>query len=165
MSHDEICSTILARAQRIPWSGFDVCPGMEGNDFPWAIANLVNPSREVRMKAYWMLDNVAIVQSGLYSSAYVVTKLLLELLAMEPAAGKLEIYDFLIQAAVGDPVNKTVRIDGELFPLKDAILRLLVDGRLLFERDAIADDPQISTNARSLISEIKYQITGEDDGG
>jgi hypothetical protein len=64
------------------------------------LLGLLDRDIEVRKKNYWKIDNVVVVQGGLYEGAFFLVPFLLEMLRVN-ATAKEEIYNLLFEIANG----------------------------------------------------------------
>jgi hypothetical protein len=102
---------------------------------PMALRDLASPDAEVRRRAYWKLDNYAVLQGSLYEVAPYVVRAIVETWPTDDVR-KDRTYDLLIELANGDaPDHMQVSIDGKQMPIKRATLDTLLDGMNLFRQD------------------------------
>ena len=79
----------------VPWQELEACGGhADATQIPEAIDLLFSPDSGKRQAGYWKIDNCAVVQSDLYSSAPYAAYLVVQRLAGESEA-PLEVLDIL----------------------------------------------------------------------
>src|SRR5437016_721090 len=83
----------------VPWHSL-ASQASNCSKVPDSLFGLLEQNPEPRKRAYWGIDNVVVVQGGLYEGAFFVTPFLIEMIRVG-AAGAVEIYDLLFEIANG----------------------------------------------------------------
>lgn len=133
----------------LDWSKIKTSVGF-ANDIPQQFTLLCSPISEDRKKAYWKIDNYAVLQSDLYEAAFYVINPLVNLL--KKTKYKNEILNLLIEIADGyAPKSEQIIIDNKLEPLMQACQRE-IKKKYIFFRELLEETTEISE--KKLLQEL-----------
>ena len=96
---------MLDSIRKEEWAELDVLTG-SAEHIPDAVIGLLSENRKKFDAAYWKIDNYAVVQGDLFSSAAVLPKYLA--LVVPRAKYKAEVVDLIWQIGTGDSVDTTL---------------------------------------------------------
>lgn len=135
------------------WSKIKTGVGF-ANHIPDAIKNLNSSSDEERKKAYWSIDNYAVIQSDLYEVAYYIIEPILKLLEKEYTVNRLYPLRILTEIAIGgsDELMKTEKYGTTT--VEEACMNYLKENKQRIEQIVVRDDDEIEEK-ESLLEEIE----------
>lgn len=106
---------INQRINAIDWRSLKTAHG-DARHVPQALADITSSDPEICRNGEWGLDNVVVLQSDLYESAYMVVPFLIEYLRDRVSYGRENIYDVVYEIGNGYAPHdvKCVTTDGEV---------------------------------------------------
>ena len=123
---------------------------------PMALRGLMSADATTREKARWKIDNHVVKQGDLYGGAPWVAEALVKLLQVANDPARVLLYDLLTELLLGfAPDTDVVRINDQVFTLREATGAVVATGREQYERDARRhENTLVQTMASDLVQEL-----------
>lgn len=123
---------------------------------PEALKRLASADCEVRRRAYWDIDNFAVLQGSLFEAAYYVIGPLHDLLKTNHQVGtRIYCYRLLyeIQNGFAEEVEVLI-LNGRFVPLMFACKDAVEAGLDIYEKDVLSSDPALRFEAIDLVATL-----------
>lgn len=139
--------------KNIEWNKIKTGTGY-ATHIPEAIRKLNSFSEHEREKAYWEIDNHAMIQSDLYEAAFYIIEPILELLEKEYTVNRLYPLRILTEISIGGSSELINTKQYGIITMEEACLNYLKDNKQRIEKIIVHDNNEIEEK-ESLMEEIR----------